>query len=259
MLSCRPCGPSRRRSAAAFGNGSEEHECYSAAYSAAIPLAVQVRQLEVERDRVQATTAQKARHAAAAALLRANHRCASALLLAAQDEALARERARTAQAVSEVAAGKEKMQAMHAEVTRALALTDKHVLSDSERVALQVLLVVSTTVDFEGSALHRVRRAQVRVEALEAQLTAERQRTRELEVALQRATQHATPEQTTTMQRATDNISNKPKRRGCLRERPVCRAHSQPLSASLHRVALHRTRSARSPPVRPTRSIPRRL
>ena len=55
-----------------------------------------------------------------------------------QDEALVRERARTAQAVSEVAAGKEKMQAMHAEVTRALALTDKHVLSDGERVALQV-------------------------------------------------------------------------------------------------------------------------
>ena len=41
-------------------------------------------------------------------------------------------------------------------------------IGDGERVALQVLLVVSTTVDFEGSALHRVRRAQVRVEALVA-------------------------------------------------------------------------------------------
>ena len=62
-------------------------------------------------------------------------------------------------------------------------------------------------MDCEGSALHRVRRAQVRVEALEAQLTAERQRTRELEVALQRATQHATPADNY-LQRAADNISS---------------------------------------------------
>jgi hypothetical protein len=129
------------------------------------------------------------RHAAAVARSEPTTGCRSPPLLVGQDEALVRERARTAQAVSEVAAGKEKMQAMHAEITRALALTDKHVLSDGERAALQVLLASSRfpllTVDCEGSALHRVRRAQVRVEALEAQLTAERQRTRELEVALQ--------------------------------------------------------------------------